>query len=102
MTNEHVLRTQQLVEVTRMFKRVASAQDDIAAMDELKRCALHFRAKGLFSSTLHASQFLAALNIDQVIFEPATIQALHAAKLSTEDVQAAQVCATRFVCTVGA
>ena len=59
-----------------MFKRVAAAQDDIAALDELKRSAVIFKSKGLFSSTLQASHFLARVNLNEVINDPALVKAI--------------------------
>jgi hypothetical protein len=91
-----------LVEATLMFKRVASAPDDIAALDELKLSALSFKKRGLFASTLDASQYLASVQVFDMAAEPMIMQALEKAGLSVEDVHAAQLCATRFVGTVGA
>ena len=102
MTNARVLHIQQLLEVTLMFKRVASAQDDIAALDELKRSALSFKPKGLFGGTLQASQFLAALSLNDLSGDPTLLQALDGAGLTQADVVSAQACATRFVGAVEA
>jgi hypothetical protein len=85
-----------------MFKRVAAAQDDIAALDELKRSAVIFKSKGLFSSTLQASHFLARANLNEVINDPALVKAIQTAELSEADILSAQACAARFVGTAEA
>ncbi len=86
-----------LVEAVLMFKRVASAPDDIAALDELKRCSLGFKKRRLFTSTLDASQYLASVNVLDMAGEQPIKQALKKAELSVDDVHAAQLCAVRFV-----
>jgi hypothetical protein len=99
MTNERVLRIQRLVEAALMFKRVAAAQDDIAALDELKRSAVRFKSNGVFASTLQASHFLASISLSEVIHDPSLLSAMAAAELSEADIVSAQACAVRFVST---
>jgi hypothetical protein len=91
-----------LVEAALMFKRVASAPDDIAALDELKSSALGFKKRGLFGSTLDASQYLASVKVLDMAAKQPIKQALEKAGLSVDDVHAAQLCAVRFVGAVGA
>ncbi len=88
---------ERLTLATRTFAEVAGAQDDLAALDSLRRNVALAKRSGVFSSLVDVARFLGSDEASQALERAECALALKAARLKLSDVEVARAHAQRFL-----
>ncbi len=94
---KQVLELERLIMATKTFSEVAGAQDDLAALDSLRRNVSRAKKSGTFTSLVDVARYLNSSEASVALERADCVVALKAAGLKVSDVEVARGHAQRFL-----